>query len=92
LNTTRYGLAIVGIVILFAIGLELFFLFSAEHGDGLEKTLEKAGVMEGEPVFKAPLDYGDDYTSAFLAGLLGFAVLFLLAYGLGRFVIAKRAP
>lgn len=92
MNTTRYGLAIVGIIILFAIGLELFFLFSAEHGDGLEKTLEKAGVTEGEPVFRAPLDYGDDYTSAFLAGLLGFAVLFLLAYGLGRFVIAKRAP
>lgn len=92
MNTARYALAVVGTIIFFAIGLVLFFLFSADYGDGLEKTLERAGVTEGEPVFRAPLDYGDDYPSAFLAGLVGFSILFLLAYGLGRFVIAKRAP
>jgi len=91
MKATRYIAALVGIIILFAIGLELFFLFSAGYGDGLEKTLEKAGVEEGGPFFRAPLDYGDDYASAFLAGIVGFTLLFILAYALGRFVIARRA-
>ncbi|MEM2943889.1 MAG: hypothetical protein QXN93_05075 [Methanomassiliicoccales archaeon] len=81
--------AILGIVALFAVGLVLYFIFSAEYGDGLEKTMENAGVEEGEPIYHAPLDYGEDYITAFFAGLVGFVLVFAISYGYFR-IAAKR--
>jgi len=87
----RYFLAVGGIVVLFAVGLELFFLFSAGYGDGLEKTMERAGAEESPPIYEAPLGYGNNYATAFLAGLCGFSLLFLVAYGSGRLLGRKNA-
>ncbi len=72
----RYLKAIVGIVAIFAVGLVFFFLFSAAYGDGLERTMEEAGVEEHDPVYQAPFSYGDDYLTALLAGILGFGLTF----------------
>lgn len=84
----RYLKAVAGILVAFAAGLVLFFIFSAPYGDGLEMTMEHGGVEESEPVYKAPLDYGEDYPAALLVGILGFAVVlgsvYLVGKGLGK--------
>ncbi len=87
----RYLTAVVGIIVLFAVGLELFFIFSAPYGDGLEKTLERAHVEEPEPVYKAPLDYGDNYAEAFVSGLIGFAAVFAIGYGTAKILGRRNA-
>jgi len=68
------------IILLFAIGLVGFFVFSAPYGDGLEKTMENAEVEEGDAVYTAPMDYGDNYVMSFFIGLLGFAVTLLIVF------------
>jgi cobalt/nickel transport protein len=75
---STYTKAAVGIIAIFAVGLVFFFIFSAGFGDGLERTIEEAGLEEQDPVYSAPLDYGDDWLTAFLAGIVGFAVVFVV--------------
>ena len=58
----------------FSVGLVGFFAFSAAYGDGLEVTMEKAGLNEVAPVFSGILSYGDSYFAALVAGLVGFAI------------------
>lgn len=72
----RYVKAIAGIIAIFAVGLVFFFLFSAAYGDGLERTMEEAGLEEQDPAYQAPFSYGDDYPAALLAGILGFGLTF----------------
>lgn len=78
----RYVTAIIGLVLLFAIGLVGFYVFSATSGDGLESTMEENGVSEGEPVWSAPLDYGDDYGGSLVMGIVGFFLILSLMLGL----------
>jgi hypothetical protein len=79
----RYIIASVGILLLFAVGLVGFFLVSDGVPDGLDKTLEEHGSgEESEPVWTAPLDYGSNYFSSLLMGIVGFFVTLLVVYGL----------
>lgn len=71
----KYIKASLCIIIIFCIGLVLFFIFSAPYGDGLENTMEEGEVSESEPAYQAPLDYGDGYFSALLMGLIGFIIV-----------------
>lgn len=71
----RYLKGIIGIIIIFCIGLVLFFIFSEPYGDGLERTMEEGEVGETEPSHSAPLDYGDNYGMALLMGFVGFLVV-----------------
>jgi len=71
---------IIGIIGLFSIGLVGFFMFSEPYGDGLEKTMEIAAISEGEPVYHAPLDYGDNYPLALSMGCIGLAISILCIY------------
>ena len=80
----RYLKAIAGIIAIFAVGLVFFFIFSAPFGDGLERTMEEAGIEEGEPIYQAPFDYGSDYVGALVAGLIGFALTFAVAFNKRR--------
>lgn len=71
--------AIFSIIIVFSLALVFFFLFAAEYGDGLERTMEEGEVEEGEPAYSAPLDYGDNYFVSLLSGIAGFfAVLVII--------------
>lgn len=74
--------AVVVILVAFAIGLMGFYAFSATYGDGLERTMDDNGVSEGHPVWEAPLDYGDGYSSGLVMGIVGFLLvtLVMLAY------------
>jgi hypothetical protein len=86
----RYLKAALGIVALFAIGLVLYFAFSAAYGDGLERTMEEAGVGEQPSVYNAPLAYGDDYLTALVTGLVGAGITFGAVYGYLRIVRRRK--
>jgi hypothetical protein len=81
-----------GIIILFSIGLIGFYIFSAPYGDGLEKTMESAEVEESDPVYSAPLDYGDNYLYTFSLGCIGFAVTLLIVYLISWLLRKSNAP
>ncbi|MFA5313778.1 MAG: hypothetical protein WC375_10775 [Methanomassiliicoccales archaeon] len=51
------------------------------YGDGLERTMEDNGVSEGEPVWEAPFDYGENYSSSLLMGILGFLIVMVVMTG-----------
>jgi len=78
LPTRRQVLAIAAIIVLFAAGAIGYMEFSADKPDGLEKTMEEAGVAESEPIYHAPLDYGDSYLEYLFMGLIGFAAILLI--------------
>jgi len=85
----KYLIASVAIIVAFAIGLVAFFAFSADKPDGLEDVMEDNGIEEGEPIWQAPFDYGDDYMGALFAGIIGFLVVFLVLFAYLR-IVAKR--
>ena len=76
------------LLVILAVGLALFFAFSADLSDGLEKTMELGEVEEGKPYYRAPLDYGSGYFASLLAGLLGLTLILLIVIGFG--VIVRR--
>ena len=80
----RHLKAIGALLAAFAAGLALFFLFSSSMGDGLDRTMENAGVEDGDPVYKAPFDYGGNYPAALAMGMLGFFIVLAAAYMVGR--------
>jgi len=84
-----YSKAILGVIIILAVGLVLFFALSSSLADGLEKTMEDANVEEGESFYHPPLDYGSGYFSALVAGIVGLILTLLLVVGIGR-VVRKR--
>ena len=87
----KHLLGILTVIILFAVGLVGYFVFSEPYGDGLEVTMEEAGVEDSEPVYSAPLDYGDNYPLAFSMGCLGLGIILLCVLLLGKFVRKKDA-
>ena len=90
MSSGKYMKAAGVIIAAFAVGLVFFFIFSAPYGDGLEKTMENAGVQEREPVYKAPLDYGGNYPAALAMGSLGFLVVLGCAYFFSRAMGKKQ--
>ncbi len=63
-----------GLLLAFSVGLVGFFAFSAAYGDGLEVTMENAGLNEVTQVFTGILTYGDSYVTALVSGIVGFAI------------------
>jgi hypothetical protein len=86
----RYLKATAAVLMVFTIGLVGFYMFSSMYGDGLERTLEDQGIAEGEPVYKAPLDYGGDYSSSLIMGLVGFAIVMLVVLAWWFMIKARK--
>jgi len=78
---SRTAQAAIAVLVVFALALPLYFVYSSEGEDGLERTMSDAGSEEGEPLLSAPLDYGEDYIAALLAGMFGFVATSLVALG-----------
>lgn len=79
--------AVIGVFL--PLGLIGFYAFSADLGDGLEVTMEKGNVEEGEPVISSPLDYGENYLGTLLMGAIGTLVT-LAAVLIVLFLLSKR--
>lgn len=77
--SSRTVQATFSILLVFALALPLYFIYSSEGMDGLERTMDDAGVSEGEAVISSPFSYGEDYIAALLAGILGFLAVALVA-------------
>jgi len=90
--TSRIAQATVAIIIAFALALPLYFLYSSEGADGLEKTMEDAEFEEAEALMTSPFDYGDTYFAALFAGLLGFVATSLVGLGILKVAGIHRRP
>jgi len=82
--------ATAAVLVVFALCLPLYFMYSSEGADGLEKTMEDSGVTEGEAVLTSPFSYGEDYFAALFAGMLGFVVVALSAIGLLTVIRSRK--
>ncbi len=82
LTSSKIGLASAAVLIVFALSLPLYFLYSSSGSDGLEQTMADAEVEESDQVLSAPFSYGDSYFAALFAGLLGFLAVALAALGI----------
>lgn len=82
ITSSKLVLASLSILLVFALALPLYFLYSSEGEDGLERTMSDAGIDEQDQVLSAPFSYGEEYFAALFAGLLGFLVVALVALGL----------
>lgn len=80
----KWAKAALAILLAFAVGLVGFYLFSAEYGDGLESTMDGAGVEESEPAFGGILGYGDSYIASLAMGIIGFLATLAAVYLLAR--------
>lgn len=76
--SSRIVQATVAVLIVFALALPLYFVYSSEGADGLEMTMENAGVAETEPILTSPFSYGETYFAALFAGILGFLAVALV--------------
>jgi cobalt/nickel transport system permease protein len=83
--------AAIAIIIVFALTLPLYFLYSSQGRDGLEKVMQNAGTSDGRPVISAPFGYGQSYFSALFAGILGFLAVALVATLILKLVRMKAA-
>jgi hypothetical protein len=86
----KFLISIFSIIVLFGIGLVFFYIFSAPYGDGLEKTMEIAGVTESEPIFQAPFDYGTNYITSLIVGCIGFFLVLCIFIIIGRTLRKKN--
>ncbi len=84
--------ALVGVFILFALFVPVYWAMSSEDPDGLDTLLEQQHVQEKEPVYSPPLaalqDYGATIPLYIISGIVGglsvLAVLVLIRRALKR--------
>lgn len=89
----KHAVACLAVLLAFSIGLVGFFLVSNGMPDGLDKTLQQHGTgEESEPVWTAPLDYGSNYLSSLIMGIVGFFITLLAVYGVVKLRKSVRSP
>ncbi len=88
--SSRIIQATAAVLMVFALALPLYFVYSSEGADGLEKTMEDAGVIESEPLLTSPFSYGETYFAALFAGILGFLAVALVGLGVMKILGAIR--
>ena len=81
---SRTAQATLAVLVVFALALPLYFLYSSQGEDGLERTMTDGDVEEGDALLTSPLDYGDSYFAALFAGVIGFVAVVLASLGILR--------
>lgn len=72
------------ILIVFALMIPLYIIYSSEGRDGLEQTMEEADTEDGSPLLSAPFSYGETYLQVLMAGIIGFLLVCLAALAILR--------
>ena len=80
----RTAQATLAVLVVFALALPLYLLYSSQGEDGLEKTMTDADVGEGDALLTSPFEYGDSYFAALFAGVIGFVAVVLASLGILR--------
>ena len=86
----RFLIAGIAILAVFCLGLIGFFALSEGKPDGLETVLGAQGIEDSAPVWKAPLDYGSDYLSALVMGIIGASLVLAVTYAYLRVAKQRR--
>ncbi len=76
----RFLIGAIAILAVFCLGLVAFFALSVGKPDGLETVMHEQGVDESAPVWNAPLNYGSDYLSALLMGIVGAGLVLMVTF------------
>jgi len=79
------------VLLVLALALPFYFLYAAEGRDGLEQTMEDAGVTEGAQLANSPFTYGQNYFGALFSGIIGFVAVSLAMTGIMRALDGRRA-
>ncbi|HUW43165.1 MAG TPA: hypothetical protein VMW02_02895 [Thermoplasmata archaeon] len=82
--------AVIAILAVFSIGTLGYVAFSADKPDGLEKTMEDAGVVEQAPIYVAPFSYGEGYFGYLAGGIIGFFAVLLVSIGILKRLAKKN--
>lgn len=90
ITSSKVALASAAILVVFALSLPLYFLYSSSGSDGLEQTIADADLEERDQILSAPFNYGDNYFAALFAGLLGFLAVALTSLGILK--VLGRGP
>jgi ABC-type cobalt transport system substrate-binding protein len=73
---------LIGVFVLFAVLVPVYFAVSRGLPDGLDKQLEENHVQEKEPVYNPPfsqlINYGSDIPSYIVNGLIGGMVVLIV--------------
>jgi len=73
-------LAMIVIVVAFALLLPLYYVFSYGKNDALEHTVQQGNQTAGNGGYNAPFSYGGNYLESLVLGILGMVIVFALAY------------
>ncbi len=76
------------VIVIFAIFLPLYYLFSYGSGDGLESTLEHGNATGTDDSYNAPLSYGENFLESLVLGIIGIIIVFVVFYAL--FLVVRR--
>lgn len=87
--TSSTARAVASILIVFALMIPLYIVYSSEGRDGLEQTINESGLEESSPFLAAPFDYGETYLQILMAGILGFLAVCVASLTIMRLL---RAP
>ena len=86
-------IGLLGVFVLFAVLVPVYFAVSNGPPDGLDKQLEENHVQEKEPVYNPPfsqlIDYGSDISSYIVNGLIGGIVVLVIGLILARILSVR---
>ncbi len=72
-------IALLAVIIAFAVFLPLYYLFSYGKNDALQQTVNQGNGTTGG-TYNAPLSYGGNYLESLAFGVLGIIVVFGVTY------------
>lgn len=86
----KYIVAVAVILGIFALGAAGYWAFSADMPDGLEQTMQNAGIVERESAYNAPLDYEGDSAMLLVMGAIGFFAVLTVTFGVAKMMAKKN--
>ncbi len=88
-------IGLLGVFVLFAVLVPVYFAVSNGLPDGLDKQLEENQVQEKEPVYNPPfnqlIDYGSDIPLYIVNGLIGGIMVLVIGLILARILSVRSS-
>ncbi len=75
----NHVIALLAVIVVFAVFLPLYYLFSYGKNDALEQTIDEGNGTTGG-TYNAPLSYGGNYLESLAFGVIGIIAVFGVTY------------